>query len=447
MQSGSAIIAKRVADEILKTDEMSALADAAGYEVVGTVTQSRTEDSKYQFGRGKAKELAERIEGSDATIVIFDNPLSPQQTFEINELCPDGTRIIDRYRLVLEIFAQQAGTKEAQLQVKLAELRYELPRVQAEIRLEKEVANERRSRNGLGEKEDRRITDIRAQIETIETKLDNRSAIDGQRREKRREEGFSLVAIAGYTNAGKSTLLRRLADDMEVSPERHDDLLESASVEDRLFKTLETTTRRAEIRGRKTLVTDTVGVIQDLPHWLVESFETTLTETYEADLVCLVADVSDSVEGLREKLQISHDLLDGEAEQVVTVLNKADELSTAEIDERVVGVGDLAPNPVVVSTIEDAGIDILRKRIADELPDLAEERVRLPNTSDGMTLLSWLYDHARVERVRYPSGGSVPSDTTEAESSNNEAESDGRVVVEFSAVPSVAKRATARPTR
>lgn len=424
MQSGSAIIAKRVDDGRPKTDDISALADAAGYEVVGTITQSRTEDSNYQFGRGKAEELAKRIDDSDADSVVFDNPLSPQQTFEIGELCPDETEILDRYRLVLEIFAQQAGTKEAQLQVKLAELRYELPRVQAEIRLEKEVANERRSRNGLGEKEDRRVTDIRDRIETIETKLDNLSDIDGQRREKRRDQGFSLVALAGYTNAGKSTLLRRVADEMEVSPERHEDLHESAGVEDRLFKTLETTTRRAEIRGRRTLVTDTVGFIQDLPHWLVESFETTLTETYEADLVCLVADVSDPVAELREKLRTSRDLLDDEVERVVTVLNKADELSSSEIDERLEGVADLAPNPVVVSVIEDDGIDSLEKRIADELPALREERIRLPNTDDGMALLSWLYDHARVEEVCYPSGE--------------------RVVVEFAAVPSVAKRATSK---
>ncbi|MFH5796986.1 GTPase HflX [Haladaptatus sp. CMAA 1911] len=424
MQPGSAIIAKRVDDGLPKTDEISALADAAGYEVIGTITQSRTEDSNYQFGRGTAEELAKRVAESDADSVIFDNPLSPQQTFEIGELCPDGTRILDRYRLVLEIFAEQAGTKEAQLQVKLAELRYELPRVRAEIRLEKEVANERRSRNGLGEKEDRRITDIRDRIETIETKLDNLSDIDGQRREKRREEGFFLVALAGYTNAGKSTLLRRLADEMEVSPERHEDLHESAGVEDRLFKTLETTTRRAEIRGRRTLVTDTVGFVRDLPHWLVESFETTLTETYEADLVCLVADVTDSVGELREKLRTSRDLLDDEVERVVTVLNKADGISSTEIDERLAGVADFARNPVVVSAIEDDGLDTLEKRIAHELPPLDEERIRLPNTSDGMALLSWLHDHARVEDVRYPSGE--------------------RVVVEFAAVPSVAKRATSK---
>ncbi|WP_435157675.1 GTPase HflX [Haladaptatus sp. DFWS20] len=425
MQSGSAIIAQRTDDGTTDTAEIRALADAASYDVVGEVTQKRVEDSTYQFGRGKAETLAERVEASDARCIIFDNPLSPQQTYEIGELCPDGTEIIDRYRLVLEIFSQQAGTRRAKLQVELARLQYELPRVQAEIRLEKEVANERRSRNGLGEKEDRRITDIKDRIDRITSKLDSLSDVGNQRLKKRREQGFDLVALAGYTNAGKSTLLRRLADEMDIDTSRHDDFDESAAIEDRLFKTLETTTRRAEIHGRKTLVTDTVGFISDLPHWLVESFETTLTETYEADLVLLVADVSDPLPELREKLQTSHDLLDGDTKRLVTVLNKADRVSDDELDDRIAGVSDLAPTPVVVSTTENMGIDALRERIVAELPDWETGQLTLPNTSETMSLLSWLYDHARVEAVWYPS---------ERE----------EFVVEFAADPTVAERATAK---
>ncbi|WP_084157063.1 GTPase HflX [Haladaptatus cibarius] len=448
MQSGSAIIAQRT-DSGTSNDgttdggaagnestdggttnprdmaEIRALADAAGYDVVGEVTQTRVEDLKYQFGRGKAETLAERVKTSDARNVIFDNPLSPQQTYELGELCPDGTQIIDRYRLVLEIFSQQAGTRRAKLQVELAQLQYELPRVQAEIRLEKEAANERRSRNGLGEKEDRQVTDIKDRIDRIKSKLESLSDVGDQRREKRREQGFDLVALAGYTNAGKSTLLRRLADEMAFDPDTHDDLHESAAAEDRLFKTLETTTRRAEIQGRRTLITDTVGFISDLPHWLVESFETTLTETYEADLVLLVADVSDPLPELREKLQTSLDLLDGDAERIGTVLNKADCVSAVELNERVSGVSDLVPNPVVVSTTENDGIDALRERIVDELPAWETDRLTLPNTSETMSLLSWLYDHARVEAVWYPS---------ESE----------EVVVEFAADPAIAERATVK---
>ncbi|WP_266080458.1 GTPase HflX [Haladaptatus caseinilyticus] len=425
MQSGSAIIAQRTDDGTTDTAEIRALADAAGYDVVEEVTQNRAEDSTYQFGRGTAETLAERVEASGVTTVIFDNPLSPQQTYEIAELCPSGTEIIDRYRLVLEIFGQQAGTRRAKLQVELARLRYELPRVQAEIRLEKEVANERRSRNGLGEKEDRRITDIKDRIDRIESKLDSISDISDQRRGKRREQGFALVALAGYTNAGKSTLLRRLADEMEFEPNNHDDLEVSAEVEDRLFKTLETTTRRAEVRGRKTLITDTVGFIDDLPHWLVESFEATLTETYEADLVLLVADVSDPLPELREKLRTSHGLLGDDVEAVVTVLNKADRITDAELDERASGVADLAPNPVVASATENEGIDALRGRIVEQLPNWKTSELTLPNTSETMSFLSWLYDHARVESVWYP----------------GERE---EVVVEFAAAPTIVRRATAK---
>ncbi|WP_458187252.1 GTPase HflX [Haladaptatus sp. NG-WS-4] len=425
MQAGTAIIAKRVDDGTAETTEIRALADAAGYEMVDEVTQSRAEDSTYQFGRGKAETLARRVEENDASTVVFDNSLSPQQTYEIGVLCPDGTEIVDRYRLVLDIFSQQAGTRRAKLQVELARLQYELPRVRAEIRLGKEVANERRSRNGLGEKEDRRITDIEDRINRIESKLDSLSDVGDQRREKRREQGFDLVALAGYTNAGKSTLLRRLADEMDLDPERHDDVHESATVEDRLFETLETTTRRAEIRGRKTLVTDTVGFVRDLPHWLVESFEATLTETYEADLVLLVADVSDPLPTLREKLGTSLDLLDGETNRAVTVLNKADRVGCDELNERVSAVDDLAPDPVVVSTTENDGLDELRDRIADELPEWETDELTLPNTSETMTLVSWLYDNARVDRVVYP------GDREE-------------VIVEFAAPSSVVQRATAR---
>jgi GTPase len=285
----------------------------------------------------------------------------------------------------------------------------------------------RRTSVGRGAVSGRKKTGVSptSKIVSTESKLDSLSDVGDQRREKRRESGFDLVALAGYTNAGKSTLLRRLADEMELDLKRHDDLHESAAVEDRLFKTLETTTRGAEIRERKTLVTDTVGFIQDLPHWLVESFEATLTETYEADLVCLVADASDPLPELREKLQTSRDLLNGEADRVLTILNKADRVADGELNERVAGIADLAPAPIVVSTTEGTGIDALRERIADELPDLETDRLQLPNTIETMTFLSWLYDHARVESVRYP-------DDSE------------QVVVKFAADPGVAERATAK---
>src|SRR6056297_761567 len=163
---------------------------------------------------------------------------------------------------------------------------------------------------GLGEYDESREQDIKARISRIRDELDQIEETEEHRREQRRESGFDLVALAGYTNAGKSTLLRQLAADVDVDENEglHPDLDATAESEDRLFTTLGTTTRRAAM-DRPVLVTDTVGFIADLPHWLVESFKSTLDSVYRADLVLLVVDVSEPIDEIHEKLVTSHDTL------------------------------------------------------------------------------------------------------------------------------------------
>lgn len=393
------IIVKRVDSGAAETTEIRALAEAAGHEIVGELTQIRSEDSTYNLGRGAIEQLSERIEATAASGVIFDNELSPQQAHNIGEIVPDGTRLIDRYRLILDIFEEQAGTREAQLQVQLAELHYELPRVQEEIRLEKEVANERRSRSGLGEKENRRVTDIKDRIQRIEEQLGSIDSTDTKRREQHRDAGLSLVALAGYTNAGKSTLLRRLADDLSLDREQHTDLTETAGVEDRLFKTLGTTTRRATLDGRAVLITDTVGFIRDLPGWLVQSFESTLGAVRHADLVCLVIDASDPLDDLREKVETSRNHLADDV-RILPVLNKVDVVNDRQTAREAVSQFELPP--AAISAVEGTGIDDLCARIRDAVP---EQRARfvLSNTGETMRFVSWAYDHADVRTVDYES--------------------------------------------
>ncbi|MFC6961967.1 GTPase HflX [Halocatena marina] len=389
------IIVKRVNAGSAETAEIRALAEAAGHEIVGELTQVRSEDSTYNLGQGAIKRLSERIEATAASGVIFDNELSPQQAHNIGEIVPDGIRLIDRYRLILDIFEEQAGTREAQLQVQLAELHYELPRVQEEIRLEKEVANERRSRGGLGEKENRRVTDIKERIQRIEEQLGSIDSADTKRREQHRDAGLSLVALAGYTNAGKSTLLRRLADDLAVDREQHTDLTETAGTEDRLFKTLGTTTRRATLDGRAVLVTDTIGFIRDLPGWLVQSFESTLGAVRHADLVCLVIDASDPLDDLHEKVETSRNHLADDV-RILPVLNKVDVVDDRQTAREAVSQFELPP--AAISAVEGTGVDDLCARIRDALP---EQRARfvLSNSGETMRFVSWAYDHADVRAV------------------------------------------------
>jgi GTP-binding protein HflX len=400
--NGTAVVAKRVDDGHPDTEEIRELARAAGYTVAGEVTQTRTEDAALCLGEGKVEELAALVAETGATTVVFDNRLGPYQTYNLGNKLPDGVEVVDRFKLILDIFGQRARTKKAQLQVELAELRYELPRAEAKSSLAKR--DERPGFMGLGEYDESREQDIKDQISRISDELERIEQTEEHRREQRRESGFDLVALAGYTNAGKSTLLRRLAADLDIdeNEDLHPDLDSTAESEDRLFTTLGTTTRRASFDRRDVLVTDTVGFISDLPHWLVESFKSTLSEVYRADLVLLVVDVSDPVEEIREKLVTCHDTLYERNEApIVTVLNKRDLIDDAELERKKEALSALAPNPVVVSAREGTNIDALRTRVDQELPNWRRERLVVPMTEETMSLVSWVHDHAHVETVDY----------------------------------------------
>ncbi|GAB3312413.1 GTPase HflX [Haloplanus rallus] len=419
-----AIVAKRVDRGDADLDEIKELARAAGHEVVGELTQTREEDAAYGFGEGKVEELAALTVDRDAEAVIVDNRLGPYQTYNIGGKLPEGVEVVDRFTLILDIFGQRARTRKAQLQVELAELRYELPRAEAKTSLAKR--DERPGFMGLGEYDESRERDIKNQIADIKRELDSIADKEATRRERRRESGFDLVALAGYTNAGKSTLMRRLAADLDVdeNEDRHPDLETTAESEDRLFTTLGTTTRRADTGRRDVLLTDTVGFVSDLPHWLVESFESTLDSVYHADLVLLVVDASEPVEEMREKLVTCHDTLYERNEApIVTVLNKIDRVDDDEFAEKREALSALAPNPVAVSGLTGERVDELRDRIERELPDWQFERLVLPVSDDAMSLVSWVHDHGNVEAEEY-----------EGE----------QLTLEFEAPPSVVERARAK---
>ena len=388
------------------------------------MTQTRTEDAAYMFGEGKIDEIAAIAARTGAAVVVVDNQVGPYQTYNVGQKLPAGVEVVDRFTLILEIFGQRANTRTAQLQVELAELRYELPRAEAKASLAKR--DERPGFMGLGEYDESREQDIKAQIAEIRDELDRIVETEERRREKRRASGFDLVALAGYTNAGKSTLLRRLAADHDVAENEdlHPDLDRTAESEDRLFTTLGTTTRRAEVGPREVLVTDTVGFVSDLPHWLVDSFRSTLDSVYHADLVLLVVDASESVAEMREKLVTCHDTLARRNEApIVTVLNKVDEVDPDDLERKRAGLEALAPDPVAVSGLTGDRVTDLRDRIDRELPDWQVERLYLPMTDDTMSLVSWVHDHGEVETESYE---------------------DDHVLLEFRARPSVVEQARAR---
>ena len=399
LDGGRAVVAARDADETPDTAEIRRLAVAAGFDVVGEVTQRRREDRRYHLGEGKARELAAVASDAAADAVVVDGELTPGQYTDLLELLPAGTTLTDRYRLVLEIFADGAGSAAATTQVRLATLRYELPRVRR--------ATEESLLNAATEKGSP-VLDVERRIDDLERKLDGLTDAAADRRERRREEGFDLVALAGYTNAGKSTLLRRLADDLDVESgdeaADHGDLTGTATTEDRLFETLETTTRRATVDGRRLLLTDTVGLVADLPHDLVRSFSATLSEVGAGDAVLAVVDASADEARLRRRLETTVDVLAGDASgPVIPVVNKVDRLTDAERRTAAATVADALADadvdthdPVTVSAREGDGIGELRAALSAALPREAAD-LSVPNSGDARSLVSWLHDRGDAE--------------------------------------------------
>jgi GTP-binding protein HflX len=232
--------------------------------------------------------------------------------------------------------------------------------------------------------------DIRGRIAKIKSELDDVENIGQDRRQRRREQGFDLVALAGYTNAGKSTLLNSLTGSGVLA-------------RDQPFTTLSPTTRALEIMKRKVLLTDTVGFIDDLPHFLIKAFHSTLREISEADLVLLVADVSDPLKLLRRKLAASHKALwdCSVSAPIVTVLNKSDRLDESEAKEKLELIRDLAPYPVLASASTGQDLGVLEECISQRLVPLKEYQIRLPYTSEGLSELSRLYETTELLAVRY----------------------------------------------
>ncbi|MDI9394526.1 MAG: GTPase HflX [Euryarchaeota archaeon] len=366
--------------------ELRELAKAAGYVTAGELTQTRFPDSRYQLGKGKIEELAELVRQKKAGKVIFYNRLSTIQLFNISEIC--GCQVIDKFQLILEIFAKRATTRRSKLQVELARLRYEVPRARAIVSLVKK--EERAGFMGLGDYEDSYEQDLKKRIIRIESELESAGKDDESLRAFRHRKGFSLVALAGYTNAGKSTLFNAIVD-------------ESVKAQNTLFTTLVPTTRALDLGGRKALLTDTVGFIEELPHWLVDAFKSTLDEIYLSDLILLVADVSENPEIILQKLSTSHDTLWDRIRgvPVITVLNKTDLLDESKLEAVMEKIGYMAPNPIFVSAKGKTGMQELKDEIIKHLPAWSFYSFSLPNSKKGMSILSWLYDEGIVHRVEY----------------------------------------------
>ena len=365
--------------------ELGALVETAGGEPVGTILQSREKPDPHSFiGEGKVEEVKRMVENSDATMVIFDNDLSPSQIRVLTELC--GVQVLDRSGLILDIFAQRAKTKEGCLQVELAQYQYLLPRlVGMWTHLERQAGTSGKGpigSKGPGETQletDRRH--IHRKIDKLKAELEEVRRVRGTQRQRRMKNEIPVVAIVGYTNAGKSTLLNAITG-------------AGIPANDRLFDTLDTTTRLLTVSDTlDVVISDTVGFIRKLPHQLVEAFKATLEELEYADLLLHVIDVSNPE--WREQARIVDELireLGAEGIPCIRVYNKCDAAFTAQQERE--------KDAVYISARTGEGIPALLEAV-DKRLDKGTKRVVIHLPYDKAGLLDGLYREAKVEGVEY----------------------------------------------
>jgi len=362
--------------------ELAELTDTAGAVVVGEVTQflERPNPGTY-LGKGKLEELGEAIAREQATLLVFDDELTPAQARNIEEIT--GRRVMDRAELILDIFATRARTSEARMQVELAQLEYMLPR------LTRMWTHLEKFRGGIGMRgpgETQLETDRRLIGNRIRVLRDRLADVQKSRVVQRhgRRDTFS-AALVGYTNVGKSSILRALAADANIF------------VENRLFATLDPLTRSVDLGdGRRVLLSDTVGFIRKLPHHLVASFRATLEEVREADLLLHILDASHPmweeqrrvVDGVLAELGVQE-------KPALNVFNKIDKLPAAELAALQDRLRPVMPNVVFVSATAEDGLEPLRRALlAAERKERPVSCVRLP-LSDGK-LLADLHQHGEV---------------------------------------------------
>jgi GTPase len=342
MLKDSAILITYDKEDSLK--EALGLCDAAGYEVRKIIQHRILNKSKYGLGEGKVDELKEMLSSIKPDVIIFDEILKPSQNYNLASTLK--MNILDREALILQIFERRAKSSESTLQVKMAQLRYEMSRAKEKVRLAK--MGEQPGFMGIGKFEvDVYFNDIKNRMNGVKSKLAKSSTQRALHRQARKRFGFKTISLAGYTSAGKTTLFNVLTgEEKEESP--------------KLFTTLSTTTRKITLRNSEVLISDTVGFISRLPAYMVQAFKSTLEELVYTDVVIVVIDVSDTMLELRKKFKSCISTLDEigvSKDKMIFVLNKSDLVSKEEVIERANQL-DLTNNKKWLAVSSSTGFNI-----------------------------------------------------------------------------------------
>lgn len=336
-------------------NEAVSLADAAGYRIEKVVTQREITRSRFGVGRGKAEELKAIAEELKPEVIIFDEVLKPSQTYNLAGVVK--VQIIDRERLILEIFERRASTTESKTQIKLAQLRYDMTRARESVRLAR--VGEQPGFSGLGKYEaDVYMLDIKRRMGALKSKLEKEVTRRQLHRNQRARAGLRSISLAGYTSAGKTSLFNALTGETKTT---------AATV----FTTLSTFTRAIDLQGDKVLLSDTVGFISKLPAYMIDAFKSTLEELSYASLVLLVIDISEPVQDVRVKLASSQRVIrefEVPETRIIYALNKVDRTGVEDAFDKAGKLGILASRRALpVSAKTGFNIDQLKSMVRSML--------------------------------------------------------------------------------
>ncbi len=391
MDSGTALLVqRRPYNKPNLLSEFEALASTSGHEVVGTFDVVSPPSAKFGIKSGKVEEIGTWIKINEPDFVLFSPQLKSSQVFRLMEVW--GVEVRDRTQVILQIFARNARTQQSKLMVEKARLSYELPfeRHQIRMRLQKEHTGDRPVAEQVGAGEDLlnlRIREIRRRVAAIETKLRKITEAQSLKRKRRVHRGFLEVTLAGYTNAGKSTLHNAFTGS-------------NAEIANELFTTLSTKARELSIPGRQVVLSDSVGFISDLPRSLLQAFNTTLLELSNASTIVLVIDGSDAPREMMRKLHTCLDtFINIEVNDIhrIIALNKVDLLSPDEVTARIKLLEKEDGTVIPVSGLEGTNLDALLSAIDESLPKIYRYSIEFEYNDSTMSVLSWLHEIGHVE--------------------------------------------------
>lgn len=350
MHSQKAILITYPYEDSIK--EALSLCDAAGYFITDIIKQKHITRSKFGIGSGKASEVKELILKNRVKNIIFDEVLKPKQQYNLTKLC--NAQVIDRERLILEIFEKRATNAESNIQIKLAQLKYDMVRTREKVRLAK--LGEQPGFFGLGKYDaDVYLLDLRKRIVNLQRKLKKEELRKKLYRKSRSKSGFPVISFVGYTSAGKTTLFNRLAGETKITGKG-------------MFTTLSTFTRNVTLMDGKILLSDTVGFISKLPAYMIDAFKSTLLELTYSDLILLVIDISQNIHEIKKKLKSSMIVMNElliPTTKVVYLLNKVDLTTIDEAYQNFynLGITDSQINVLPVSALTGYNLEKLKSLI------------------------------------------------------------------------------------